>query len=599
MGVIEALCWWGVLCVVLVCVLLFTTTPSAIGPAVVLAALLVVSLRNWLVRRLFLGLTLIFILVVGAAVEGPVVWRIRQDQREWSACQNDPVRLRTYARGDGRHTTDAWHQLIAHGDPADVVEALSSRDMTVSSSAEQKLRDMVRVPSLATQVASILDEAPDPGPALDALGDSLREAGPALAPTLERIVLSDRYEGLRKRALQLLLKVDTDTAATHYRRILRDDTGQALALEALRNNARMCAVLQPELLNLAKSPQDAVRGLLIPLLEPLGRRPAVVAALRRFLSSDSIVVRLDTRDALGRLGEPIGTLSVLRDPVRGKKYVRVVVLDTGFGPGGHGAAVVEIVRAVFKGGDIVTIDVGGRSPTQALIEAVLERDDTRFVVNMSYGTSYDVISQIVFRLLLDRGVLFVAAAGNDAKEACSYPAADSSVLAVGAVVKIGENNFERTSYTNYGDCISFYADDDSATALDRLKRNFDERILAIERQKADLPMREVPPRPDDGYAESLAELVRQIEQLKATAQEIDAAQLKQMGTSFTAPKVTGALASLLVANPELSRADLRRILSETKAGRAEGRDVVDPVRAFVVAYRTSARGFHRPIDARR
>jgi hypothetical protein len=63
--------------------------------------------------------------------------------------------------------------------------------------------------------------------------------------------------------------------------------------------------------------------------------------------------------------------------------------------------------------------------------------------------------------------VFVAAAGNDSRAACMYPANDVNVISVGSVDSV----HQRTSYSNYGPCIDQRFIDDSEEQAAEIIRN--------------------------------------------------------------------------------------------------------------------------------
>ncbi|KAL6076861.1 Thermophilic serine proteinase [Balamuthia mandrillaris] len=100
---------------------------------------------------------------------------------------------------------------------------------------------------------------------------------------------------------------------------------------------------------------------------------------------------------------------------------------------------------------------------------------TNVIINMSLAgrvgtttaTSFDPATMTELELMMqsatnDYGILFVAAAGNNAENACSYtPARLPFVLTVGAVCKnpegVAQANLEIYSRSNYGQCVNVYA----------------------------------------------------------------------------------------------------------------------------------------------
>ena len=69
------------------------------------------------------------------------------------------------------------------------------------------------------------------------------------------------------------------------------------------------------------------------------------------------------------------------------------------------------------------------------------------------GTYYSSYEEKIFDLLLEKGVVFVAAAGNDGVNEKNYPAAYNSVISVAAT-----NNLDELAYfSNFGDWVDLAA----------------------------------------------------------------------------------------------------------------------------------------------
>lgn len=76
------------------------------------------------------------------------------------------------------------------------------------------------------------------------------------------------------------------------------------------------------------------------------------------------------------------------------------------------------------------------------------------VVNMSFRSDYHSSYLPIINKLADSGVIMVAAAGNVNQDACSYsPVGLPNTIGVGAL----SNKFEKADYSNYGDCVDFWA----------------------------------------------------------------------------------------------------------------------------------------------
>lgn len=84
----------------------------------------------------------------------------------------------------------------------------------------------------------------------------------------------------------------------------------------------------------------------------------------------------------------------------------------------------------------------------------------RGVVNMSLGGWADDALDIAVNNLIAKGVVVVAAAGNDARDACGYsPARVAGVITVGATT----SSDGEASFSNYGSCVDIYAPGASVT----------------------------------------------------------------------------------------------------------------------------------------
>ena len=148
--------------------------------------------------------------------------------------------------------------------------------------------------------------------------------------------------------------------------------------------------------------------------------------------------------------------------------------------------------------------------TTAALRWVAAQPDPH-IVNMSLGsTHYSSEQARICRDLHARGVLLVAAAGNENTRSDSYPAAYDGVLAVAAIDK----NENRAWFSNYGDHVAVAAPDVSC------------------------------------YSTYLSKTYRKLQ-----------------GTSMASPTVAGLLALgaslLLKKNPSIGRAVMRYILQST------------------------------------
>lgn len=96
-----------------------------------------------------------------------------------------------------------------------------------------------------------------------------------------------------------------------------------------------------------------------------------------------------------------------------------------------------------------TLDARGSGYSYYTTDAlkwILNQPDPH-IINMSLGSSHnDPEQEKICQQLHDRGVLIVAAAGNENTNDYSYPAAYPSVMAVGAI----DSNSNRAWFSNYG-----------------------------------------------------------------------------------------------------------------------------------------------------
>ncbi len=202
---------------------------------------------------------------------------------------------------------------------------------------------------------------------------------------------------------------------------------------------------------------------------------------------------------------------------------------------GHGTFVTGMVVMVAPDARIMpmrVLDSDGQGTVfavaEALYDAVAAGAD---VVNMSFGTSDKVESKVVSKALKDaakRGVLVVAAAGNDSDDKPRFPASVDGVTAVAAT---NPGNSALASYSNRGPWVD---------------------VAAVGNEL-------VGPLPGNQYG-------------------------TWSGTSLSAPLVAGQLALLRSADPDREGKKIAEALDKTchKVSHAKVRDgVVDPVASLV------------------
>jgi subtilisin family serine protease len=105
------------------------------------------------------------------------------------------------------------------------------------------------------------------------------------------------------------------------------------------------------------------------------------------------------------------------------------------------------------------------SGSLANLAAALSAVDTAFIspaiINLSleYGGD-DVVIDAIIQILIQDGVLVVAAAGNSGYGFCAYPAAIPGVVAVGSATM----GYQAAYYSNQGSCVDFFAPGDQVTS---------------------------------------------------------------------------------------------------------------------------------------
>lgn len=210
-----------------------------------------------------------------------------------------------------------------------------------------------------------------------------------------------------------------------------------------------------------------------------------------------------------------------------KDKVVVFVLDSFQGEESHGKNVLGIIQKNnFGKGEVRAVNLGDTIDKEDYLEAlttildyVLNRPIARVVVNLSFGSyGYDALEHSLIGELSNKGVIIVAAAGNENTSSPCYPAAYDQAIAVAAVSSSGR----KESYSNYGSWIDIAA-----------KGHLQTEIQSIESKDYGV------------YREE-----------KIT-------YLIKGGTSFAAPRVTGLIAYLLQQRPDLSSPDIVELINNT------------------------------------
>ena len=141
---------------------------------------------------------------------------------------------------------------------------------------------------------------------------------------------------------------------------------------------------------------------------------------------------------------------------------------------GHGTHVASSAAGTTYGvANLATIvpvrvlDCDGFGSTSDVISGLdwiasnIRSTNSQAVVNMSLGGSFDDPLNLAVRSIINLGVPVVAAAGNDAQDACnSSPAGEPLAITVAASTMIDE----QAGYSNYGSCVDVFAPGSSITA---------------------------------------------------------------------------------------------------------------------------------------
>lgn len=232
---------------------------------------------------------------------------------------------------------------------------------------------------------------------------------------------------------------------------------------------------------------------------PAGNSPSSIAsnsvvptsaAVTRTLASAWGIDRIDERasSADGYLSMPSrgqGTRVYIVDTgVRSSHFEftnRVVsgysAISDGYGTSdcnGHGTHVASSAAGTNYGvamlASIVPVrvlDCDGAGSTSGVISGLnwiaanIQSTNSRAVVNMSLGGSFDSALNAAVRAIVNLGVPVVVAAGNDARDACySSPASEPLAITVAA----STSSDEEAGYSNYGSCVDIFAPGSSVTA---------------------------------------------------------------------------------------------------------------------------------------
>ena len=159
---------------------------------------------------------------------------------------------------------------------------------------------------------------------------------------------------------------------------------------------------------------------------------------------------------------------VASHPAFGSSISSINLVDLPFDPtlqNGHGTAVASVIignnsrtPGVAPGADILSIriaDDNGQSDSYVLAQGIIAAVDAGAnPINISMGSTGDSgLIRNAIEYAAQRGVLIVAATGNNGSDQVSYPAANEGVIAVGAVDALGRH----LDFSNSGETVSIAA----------------------------------------------------------------------------------------------------------------------------------------------
>jgi len=212
--------------------------------------------------------------------------------------------------------------------------------------------------------------------------------------------------------------------------------------------------------------------------------------------------------------------------VYGVNYADGVATDEN-GHGTHVAGTVGGLRyGIAKKVELVAVKVLGRTGSGSTSNVVAginwvtnekrQKETMNAVANMSLGGTSDGGKCAAIAASVAAGVTFAVSAGNDGGNACTkYPASCPSVISVGstALSSIGNDQIdERSSFSNYGTCVSLFGPGSAITSC--------------------------------GITSRTSESVKS-------------------GTSMSSPHTCGVAALILAENPTFSPAQIKQALIDT------------------------------------
>lgn len=134
---------------------------------------------------------------------------------------------------------------------------------------------------------------------------------------------------------------------------------------------------------------------------------------------------------------------------------------------GHGTKMAEIIHQMSPDNEILPVKVISDQNkinhpflSLGILYSILKGAD---VVNMSFSyTPKDFMTSIMIKIGEAKGVVFVAAAGNEGKKTVDFPANQKGVISVGSYDKISK---KISDFSNYGSKIDVFAPSDDTPAV--------------------------------------------------------------------------------------------------------------------------------------
>ncbi|MEN3943454.1 S8 family serine peptidase [Prosthecobacter sp. SYSU 5D2] len=147
------------------------------------------------------------------------------------------------------------------------------------------------------------------------------------------------------------------------------------------------------------------------------------------------------------------------------RVTHIDLVNDGETPNGHGTAMASLIAGqdAADGGvapasqilDIRVADTNGESNTALVAEGIMRAvDEGARVINISLGTTGDSsVLRLAVEYAQERGVVVVAAAGNEQQANLAYPAGYEGVISVAAVDAAGNQAF----FSNSGETLTLSA----------------------------------------------------------------------------------------------------------------------------------------------